>query len=87
MAPKSLWDASRFIVENRLKVEENVLTKYIQSAIRLLEKQGKDICDYALVKVESPMELAENASKVIIRYQWRLVHINKLVNAPQHSDD
>lgn len=77
---QTLGSIQRTIAQKQVQIIDSSLAQYIKSAIQLLETQGKDIDDYALIAVNNPMELIENGLRVTS--QWRIVHIDKLQNIP-----
>lgn len=82
----TLGDASRLIAEKNMQVDENHLTQYIKTAMELVEARGESLEDYALIMVQNPMVLKEDNSSVMITSQWRLIHVDKLENAPVYED-
>jgi hypothetical protein len=73
------------IIASKTAMLDNSLTAYIKSCVGLLESQGKDITQYALVAVDNPMEMREDHLKVT--QQWRIISIDKLQNLPTYADD
>ena len=82
---KTLGDASRLIAEKSMQVDENHITQYIKTAMEWVERKGESLEDYALIKVNNPMQLKED-NKVVVSSQWRLLHVDKLENVPEYED-
>lgn len=73
------------IIAKKTAMLDNSLVAYIKSCVGLLESQGKDITQYALIAVDNPMELKEDHMKVT--YQWRIISIDKLQNLPEYPEE
>jgi hypothetical protein len=82
---KSLADAQKLIAEKNMQIDDNHITQYIMSAIDFVEKRGESLDDYALIKVQNPMQL-KHENTVQITSQWRIVHKDMLENVPVYED-
>lgn len=82
----NLSEVTEEIIKQHIQVMDSSLTQYIKSAVGLLQHQGKDITDYALVVVNNPMTLKDN-NRVTISSQWRVVPISELENLPTYLEE
>lgn len=81
---KTLGDASRMIAEKHMQIIDSALMQYIKSAIHLLEAQGENIEDYALINVHGPMQLED--TDVRVNSHWKIVHVDKLEKVPIYGE-
>lgn len=81
----SLADAAKLIAKKQIKIDDNHITQYIESAIEFVEHRGESLNDYALIKVQNPMRL-KHENKVTITSQWRIVHKEMLENLPVYDE-
>lgn len=84
---KTLADASKLIAEKQMQIDENHITQYIKTAMEIVERKGESLEDYALIKVQNPMQLKDDKNSVVITSQWRLIHVSKLENVPEYDND
>lgn len=64
------------IIASKTAMLDSSLTQYIKSCISLLESQGADITEYALISVENPYEMVKDNLK--LTYQWRIVKVDSI---------
>jgi hypothetical protein len=81
----NLAKLTREIAVKQVEQLDSGLAQYVESAIRLLEIQGKDITEYTLVKIDNPMQLKGDHS-VRITSQWKIVKMSELGNLPIYED-
>lgn len=84
---KTLADASKLIAEKQMQIDENHITQYIKTAMEIVERKGESLEDYALIKIQNPMQLKDDKNSVVITSQWRLIHVSKLENVPEYDND
>lgn len=80
----NLQEISSKFAKNIAEASDNALFGYVSSVVKLLEAQGKDITQYAIINVANPMEYKEDG--VRINSQWRVVPITDLQNLPVYED-
>lgn len=81
----NLQEISSKFAKHIAEASDNALFGYVSSAVKLLETQGKDITQYAIINVANPMEYKGDG--VRINSQWRVVPMTDLQNLPILSED
>ena len=81
----NLSDVSNKFARHVADATDHALFGYVSGAIKLLEAQGKDITQYAIINVANPMEYKESSIKVTL--QWRVVPISDLSNLPTFESE
>jgi len=76
---------SQRFAKNIADATDNALFGYVAGVVHLLETQGKDITQYAIINVSNPMEYKDDGFRV--NMQWRVVPISDLKNLPTYEED
>ena len=69
----------------KVKVVDQTIKDYIEASVISLTAQGKDICDYAFISVDNPMQVT--ATGVRVTQQYRIIPIDQLSNLPVYPED
>jgi len=72
----NLSEISNAFAKSMVEANDNAALGYITGAVSLLQAQGKDITQYAIINVENPMVYKDGAMRVTL--QWRIVPITDL---------
>jgi hypothetical protein len=65
-------------------MEDSAVYAYLKCAIDLLSYAGKDVTQYAMIRVQNPMEYKKNG--ITVSSQWRIVPITDLENLPVYDE-
>ena len=80
----AMSEITRSMAHKTAEMEDASVYAYLKGAIDLLSYAGKDITEYALIRVQNPMEYKN--SGVAVSSQFRIVPIADLTNLPVYEE-
>ncbi len=80
----NLQEITNELTRKNAKVEDNALGAFIKGSVEYLALRGGKLEDYALIKVNNPMQMKDN--KVTVASQWRVIPVTQLEKVPEYED-